>query len=158
MDTKDKFLIDTVLEKYYDTKDPALVILQKIQEILGYVGKEYLEYVSEHTRYSLTELFGIVTFYPYFRLEPAGKHTIKVCQGTACHVRGGEKILKELENQLGIKSGGTTKDKLFSIESVRCLGCCGLSPVIMIDDETYGRLKTSKIKELLDMYRKEVSK
>ena len=152
MDAKDKFIIDTVLEKYNEVRDPALIILQNVQAVLGYVGKEYLDYVAEKTNYSLTELFGIVTFYPSFRLEPPGKHIIKVCQGTACHVRGGEKVLKELETQLGIKPGGTTKDRIFSLESVRCLGCCGLSPVIMIDHETYGRVKPAKLREILDKY------
>ncbi|MFO7618941.1 MAG: NADH-quinone oxidoreductase subunit NuoE [Thermoplasmata archaeon] len=152
MDVKDKYIIDTVLEKFRGEKDPALMILQNVQAILGYVGKEYLEHIADNTEYSLTELYGIVTFYPSFRLEPPGKHTIKVCQGTACHVRGGEKVLKELETQLDIKPGGTTKDRLFSLESVRCLGCCGLSPVIMIDNETYGRVKPTKIRGILDKY------
>jgi NADH:ubiquinone oxidoreductase subunit E len=156
MDAKDKFIIDTVLEKYQNVRDPALIILQNIQAVLGYVGKEYLDYVAEKTEYSLTELYGIVTFYPSFRLEPPGKHIIKVCQGTACHVRGGEKILKEMQVQLEIKPGGTTKDRLFSLEMVRCLGCCGLSPVIMIDSETYGRVKPAKIREILDKYREAV--
>lgn len=153
MDIKDKFIIDTIIEKHCKVRDPALIILQNIQEILGYVGKEYLEYVAKHTSYSLTELYGVVTFYPSFRLEKPGKHTIKVCQGTACHVRGGEKIIAELQSQLGIKTGGTTTDGLFSLESVRCLGCCGLSPVIMIDNETYGRVKPAKLGEILDNYR-----
>ncbi|MFH0815670.1 MAG: NAD(P)H-dependent oxidoreductase subunit E [Methanobacteriota archaeon] len=152
MDVKDRFVIDTVLEKYKGVRDPALIILQNIQAVLGYVGKDYLEYVAEKTDYSLTELYGIVTFYPSFRLEPPGKHTIKVCQGTACHVRGGEKVLKAVEELLEIKPGGTTKDRLFSLESVRCLGCCGLSPVIMIDNETYGRVKPAKLNEILTKY------
>jgi NADH:ubiquinone oxidoreductase subunit E len=152
MDVKDRFIIDTVLEKYKDLRDPALVILQNVQAVLGYVGREYLEYIAGKTEYSLTELYGIVTFYPSFRLEPPGRHTIKVCQGTACHVRGGEKVLKELETQLGIKPRSTTADRLFSLESVRCLGCCGLSPVIMIDSETYGRVKPAKIREILGKY------
>jgi NADH:ubiquinone oxidoreductase subunit E len=153
MDAKDIFIIDTVLDKYKDVKDPALIILQNVQAVLGYVGKEYLEYIAEKTVYSLTELYGIVTFYPSFRLEPPGKHMIKVCQGTACHVRGGEKVLREIQTQLCIKPGGTTEDRLFSLESVRCLGCCGLSPVIMIDNETYGRVKPAKIREILNKYR-----
>ncbi len=152
MDAKDKFIIDTILEKYENVTDPALIILQNIQEILGYVGKEYLEYVSENSDHSLTELYGVVTFYPHFRLQPPGKHTIKVCQGTACHVRGGEKIVANLKDILGIKPGETTEDGLFSLESVRCLGCCGLSPVIMIDDETYGRVKPAKLGDILSKY------
>ncbi len=153
MDVKDKYVIDTVLEKFKDVRDPALIILQNIQAVLGYVGRDYLEYVAERTDYSLTELYGIITFYPSFRLEPPGKHTIKVCQGTACHVRGGEKVLKAVEEKLGIKPGGTTKDRLFSLEMVRCLGCCGLSPVIMIDNETYGRVKAAKLDEVLVKYK-----
>ena len=153
MESKDQFIIDTILEKYKDVKDPALIILQNIQEILGYVGQEYLEYVAENSEHSLTELYGVVTFYPHFRLQPPGKHTIKVCQGTACHVRGGEKIISNLEEILGIKPGETTEDMLFSLESVRCLGCCGLSPVIMIDDETYGRVKPGRLREILSKYR-----
>ena len=152
MDDKDRFIIDTILEKYENEVDPALIILQNIQEILGYAGEEYLEYVSENSNYSLTELYGVVTFYPHFRLQPPGKHTIKVCQGTACHVRGGEKIISNLEEILGIKPGETTEDMLFSLESVRCLGCCGLSPVIMIDDETYGRVKPARLGDILSKY------
>ena len=152
IESKDQFIIDTILEKYLKTTDPTLMILQNIQEILGYVGKEYLEYVSENSEHSLTELYGVVTFYPHFRLQPPGEHIIKVCQGTACHVRGGEKIVSNLEDQLGIKPGETTEDGLFSLESVRCLGCCGLSPVIMIDDETYGRVKPARLGEILSKY------
>ena len=152
IESKDQFIIDTILEKYLKVPDPTLMILQNIQEILGYVGKEYLEYVSENSEHSLTELYGVVTFYPHFRLQPPGEHIIKVCQGTACHVRGGEKIVSNLEDQLGIKPGETTEDGLFSLESVRCLGCCGLSPVIMIDDETYGRVKPARLGEILSKY------
>ena len=152
IESKDQFIIDTILEKFKNVTDPTLMILQNIQEILGYVGKEYLEYVSENSKHSLTELYGVVTFYPHFRLQPPGKHIIKVCQGTACHVRGGEKIVSTLEDQLGIKPGETTEDGLFSLESVRCLGCCGLSPVIMINDETYGRVKPARLGEILSKY------
>ena len=153
MDIKDKFIIDTILEKFFDAKDPALMILQNIQEILGCVGEEYLTYVAESNGYSLTELYGIVSFYPQFRMSPPGEHTIKVCKGTACHVRGGAVIQKDLQNILGIKPGETTEDGLFTLESVRCLGCCGLSPVIMVDDETYGRMKSSKLREILAKYK-----
>ena len=156
MDIKDRFIIDTILEKFNDMKDPTLMILQNIQEILGCVREEYLTYVAESNGFSLTELYGIVSFYPQFRLSPPGKHIIKICKGTACHVRGGAAIQKSLQNLLGIKPGETTEDGIFSLESVRCLGCCGLSPVIMVDDETYGRVKTSKLQEILAKY-KEVS-
>lgn len=156
MDIKDRFIIDTILEKFSDMKDPTLMILQNIQEILGCVREEYLTYMAESNGCSLTELYGIVSFYPQFRLSPPGKHTIKICKGTACHVRGGAVIQKNLQDILGIKPGETTEDGLFSLESVRCLGCCGLSPVIMVDDETYGRVKASKLQKILVKY-KEVS-
>ncbi len=155
MEAKDKFIIDTILHTYSNIDDPQLVILQNIQEILGYVGEEYLTYVSENSEYSLTELYGVVSFYPQFRFDPPGKHTIKVCSGTACHVRGGSGIAQELEDILEIKPGGTTKDGLFSLESVRCLGCCGLSPVIMIDEETYGRVKKGGLQKILESYKTE---
>ena len=153
MDIKDKFIIDTIMEKFSDMRDPPLMILQNIQEILGCVREEYLTYVAERNGYSLTELYGIVSFYPQFRLSPPGKHTIKICKGTACHVRGGAAIQKALQTLLGIKPGETTEDCVFSLESVRCLGCCGLSPVIMVDEETYGRVKTSKLHDILAKYR-----
>jgi NADH:ubiquinone oxidoreductase subunit E len=152
---KDSFIIDTIIKKYQKEKDPALIILQDVQEILGYVGKDYLKRISDRSGYPLTTLYGIVSFYPYFKLYPPGKNIIKVCMGTACHVKGSESLLDELKRQLCINPGETTKDKTFSLEAVRCLGCCGLAPVIMINDKTYGRIKVSKLKSILDKYREE---
>ncbi len=152
MDVKDRYIIDTIIEKCEGVRDPALIILQNVQEILGYVGKEYLEYVSEKSGYPLVELYGIITFYPQFKLNPPGKNTIKVCQGTACHVRGSDRILGTLEELLKISPGETTENRLFSLESVRCLGCCGLAPTIMINKKTYGRVKPSNLKNILAEY------
>ena len=156
VDEKDKQVIITILEKYRDMKDPAMLILQKIQEELGYVGQEYLMYISENNGISLSKLYGIVTFYPHFKLNPPGKYIIKVCQGTACHVRGGARVLGELERLESIKPGETSEDRHFSLESVRCLGTCGLSPVIMIDDKTYGRIKPVKLRQILSQYREAI--
>jgi NADH:ubiquinone oxidoreductase subunit E len=152
---KDRFIIDTIIEKYQHEKDPVLIILQDVQEVLGYVGKDYLERISNKSGYPLTALYGIVSFYPFFKLYPPGKNIIKLCMGTACHVKGSESILGELKRQLCIDSGQTTRDKLFTLEAVRCLGCCGLAPVIMINEETYGRVKVSELKKILDKYREE---
>jgi NADH-quinone oxidoreductase subunit E len=150
---KDRFIIDTIIEKYQHEKDPVLIILQDVQEILGYVGKDYLERISAKSGYPLTVLYGIVSFYPFFKLYPPGKNIIKLCMGTACHVKGSESILGELKRQLCIDSGQTTSDGLFTLEAVRCLGCCGLAPVIMINEETYGRVKVSELKKILDKFR-----
>ena len=128
------------------------MILQDVQGILGCVQKEYLEYIADSNGLSLTELYGIVSFFPQFRLQPPGLHIIRICRGTACHVRGGASLQKSLEDLLGIGPGGTTEDGLFSLESVRCLGCCGLSPVMMVDDETYGRVKASSLRDILAKY------
>lgn len=152
MDNKEKTILDDILVKYRDTTDPELIILQAVQQQLGYVGQEYLIYISETTRLPLSRLYGIVTFYPQLKLNPPGRNTIRVCQGTACHVRGGARVLVEVERILGIKPDETTDDRCFSMESVRCLGCCGLSPVIMINDETYGRVNPMKLKEIFSEY------
>jgi NADH:ubiquinone oxidoreductase subunit E len=152
MDAKDRKKLDSIIEMFKGTKDPAMVLLQKVQMDFGYTGQEQLTYVSEKTGISLKKLYGIVTFYPSFRLSPPGKHTIKICEGTSCHVRGGARVRAELQRRLGIKPGETTKDRKFSMESVRCLGCCGISPVIMIDDKTYGRVNPTKLGEILAEY------
>lgn len=146
-------IIDEIIENCRDAKDPDLLILQAVQQQFGYVGQEYLTYISQKTGISLTKLYGVVTFYPQLRLNPPGRNKIKVCQGTACHVRGGLRVLKEIEKQLSIKSDQTTEDRRFSLEIVRCLGCCGLSPTIMINDETFGRVKPMKLGEILSKFK-----
>jgi NADH-quinone oxidoreductase subunit E len=152
MDAKDKKVLDSILETYRGKTDPAMLILQKVQMDFGFTGKEQLTYISEKSGIPLTKLYGIITFYPSFRLDPPGKSIIKICEGTSCHVRGGARVTKELKRQLGIKPGQTTKDRKFSLESVRCLGCCGISPVIMIDDKTYGRVTAAKLGGILEKH------
>lgn len=147
-----KPLIDKIVEDYKGEEDPDLVILQEVQSELGYIGEEQMKYVSKKTGIPLTKLYGITTFYPSLKLNPPGRNTIKICQGTACHVRGGAAVQKELEKNLKIKPNETTEDRRFSLEVVRCLGCCGLSPVIMINDETFGRVKPAKIGEILSKF------
>lgn len=149
---KELAVLDEIIERHRDTRDPDLILLQEVQKELGYVGKEYLEHISKRTGIPLTKLFGVVTFYPQLKLHAPGRHTIKVCQGTACHVRGGARVLREIEKELKIKPDQTTEDGRFSMESVRCLGCCGLSPVIMVNNETFGRMKSTKVSEVLSKY------
>jgi NADH:ubiquinone oxidoreductase subunit E len=150
---EEKKAIDDVIKRNESVPDPEIPILQGVQESLGYVGKDYLEYITKKTGISLTKLYGIVTFYPLFKIHPPGDNIIKMCQGTACHVRGGAKVLAELQRLEGIKPGETTKDRVFSLEVVRCLGCCGISPVIMINDMTYARMTPAKLPGILKQYR-----
>ena len=148
----DLTLLDEVLTKYAEVKGSLITILQHAQEIYGYLPTDVIYHIAEKTGSTPAKVMGVATFYTQFRLQPIGKYLIMLCQGTACHVNGSAKILKTLEEELGIKDGETTKDGLFTIKTVACLGCCSLSPVMMINEETYGSLTSEKaisiIKEL----------
>jgi len=136
----DLSLMDSLLQKYRTMKGNLIPILQGTQEIYGYLPKESFRYIHEHTGLELNELYGVATFYAQFRLVPAGKHIVKMCHGTACHVQNVTAITDEILDALQIKDGETTKDGIFTVETVACLGCCSLAPVMMIGDETYGKL------------------
>lgn len=140
-------------------RTPASVIplLQQVQEDEGFVSEEAIEWVARHTGSPASAIYGVVTFYSQFRLKRPGEHMIRVCEGTACHVLGIDAVLERLTEELGIRVGGTTADGLFTLESVRCLGCCSLAPVVVIDDETYGRMTQDSIVEILATYREEAS-
>jgi NADH-quinone oxidoreductase subunit E len=114
-----------------------------------------LYYLSEELKIPPAEVYGVATFYTQFKLSPKGKHVITCCEGTACHVKGGQALLTYLENSLGIKSGETTADEMFSLESVACLGCCAISPVCIIDDKIHGNLTLKKVKKLITKLKKE---
>jgi NADH-quinone oxidoreductase subunit E len=145
--------MDTIIKAYHNQGSAILAILQDIQNEEKYLPKEALEYVAEKMHIPLTNIFRIATFYNALSLKPRGKHKIDVCLGTACHVRGGEKILEKLERDLGIPVGETTKDKRFTLESVRCLGCCSLGPVAVVDGKVFGRLSQDKIPSLLKEFK-----
>ena len=136
----DLTLIDSLIEKYRNKRGNLIPILQGTQAIYGYIPKEAFEKISETTGLKLSDMYGVATFYTQFRLNPVGKHIVKVCHGTACHVQNATAVSDALEETLGIKDGETTEDNLFTLESVACLGCCSLAPVMMIGDETYGKL------------------
>jgi NADH-quinone oxidoreductase subunit E len=138
-----------VFKKYEGEKGAVITVLQKIQEKLGYLSEEAISEAAKFLRMSETEIFGIASFYAQFRFTPRGKHAVRVCLGTACHVRGGEGIMKAVENKLNIERGGTTKDKKFSIERVACFGSCALSPVMVVDKDVYGRMTPTKVKNIL---------
>jgi len=141
-----------VIEKYKGQKGALIPLLQATQDIYGYLSKESMKEIASQLSIPFSEVFGVATFYAQFRFQPRGKHMIRVCSGTACHVRGGPNVLHMLEQELGIKTGETTEDQKFSLEQVACLGACGLAPVMMVDEETYGRLTKNKIRRILDQF------
>ena len=142
-------LLDGVLSEYAAVKGSLITILQHTQEIYGYLPKEAIELISEKTGIATSEIMGVGTFYTQFRFEPVGKYLIMLCQGTACHVNSSELILQTIKDELGIDDGQTTKDGLFSLKCVACLGCCSLSPVMMVNEDTYGSLTPDKTKKIL---------
>ena len=142
--SSDLSLIDPVLEKYGNNSGNLITILQKAQEIYGYLPTDVIYKVAEQTGSTPAKVMGVATFYTQFRLKPVGKYLIMLCKGTACHVNGADRIETALSEELGISDGETTDDGLFSIKNVACLGCCSLSPVMMINDETYGSLTPEK--------------
>ena len=145
----DLSLMDEVLDKYASVEGSLITILQKAQDIYGYLPTDVLYHIAERIGSTPAKVMGVATFYSQFRLQPVGKYLIMLCQGTACHVNGSEKIEKAISEELGIIDGGTTCDGLFTLKNVACLGCCSLSPVMMINDETYGSLTPEKTKEIL---------
>lgn len=133
-------LLDPVIEKYRNKKGNLIPILQATQNLYGFVPKDAFEYISKKTGLQLSDMYGVATFYAQFRLNPVGKHIIKVCHGTACHVQNANIITDSIVEALKINDGETTPDNLFTLESVACLGCCSLAPVMMIDNEAFGKL------------------
>jgi NADH-quinone oxidoreductase subunit E len=145
--------VDTIIKQYGGQESSILAILQDIQAKEKYLPKETLEYVSQKMGISMTSIFRIATFYNALSIKPRGRHKIDVCLGTACHVRGGNKIMDKLERDLGIPVGETTKDKRFTLESVRCVGCCSLGPVAVVDGEVFGRLTQDKLPSILKEFK-----
>jgi len=145
------FKIDLINKR---NQEGALIpLLQSAQDSYGYIPEKAIHYISEVVGIPSAEIYGVITFYAQFRLKPLGKHVIRICEGTACHVNGAKNILKVLQNELGVGVGETTEDGLFTLQSVACLGCCSLAPVIMVDDETYGSLTPDKTKTILKRYK-----
>ena len=141
-----------VIAKNKDIPGALLPVLHEAQEIYGYLPIEVQQMVADGLNVSLSEVYGVATFYSRFSLTPKGKHQISVCLGTACYVKGSDKVLEEVEKMLGIKSGECTPDGLFSIDSCRCVGACGLAPVMMIDEEVYGKLTPAEVHKIIANY------
>ncbi len=146
--------IDKILANYGDSgRDSLIPLLQEIQEKEGYLSETAIVKTGKKLKIPTSKIYGVATFYNQFRFEPVGKYHVMVCRGTACHVLGSATVLQELESTLKIKAGQTTRDGLFSIEVVACIGACGLAPVININGEFFAKVTTEKIKEIIETYR-----
>jgi NADH-quinone oxidoreductase subunit E len=137
------------IDKWKVKPGGLIMILHRVQEQYGYIPKEIITKLAKTLNISQAKIYGVVTFYHFFKLEKPGKHVISVCTGTACYLKGADELIGEIERHLDVKIGGVTADAKFSLEGVRCLGCCGLAPVIMIDGKVYGRVEPKQIKEIL---------
>lgn len=144
-----------LFEGFPRDESSVIPLLQLLQEREGYISEEGVRAIARYTRTPASQIYGVATFYAQFRFQPRGKHIIRLCQGTACHVQGADAILQHLKEKLGVEEGGTTPDGLFTLEVVRCLGCCSLAPVMMIDENTYGRLTRQTVDRVLAGYGKE---
>ena len=133
-------LLEPLIEKNKGKKGNLIPLLQGAQDLFGFIPRPVFEKISAECGIPLSEMFGVATFYAQFRLKPVGKHIIKVCHGTACHVQNAKEITEAIEEMLKVKDGETTEDRFYTLESVACLGCCSLAPVMMIGDQTYGKL------------------
>jgi len=149
-------LLDPVLKEYGGVSGSLISIMQKAQEIYGYLPIDVLKHIADRTGNKRAKIYGIATFYAQFRLKPVGKYVILQCQGTACHVNGSEEVGSAICDELSIKPGDTTDDGMFTLEDVACLGCCSLAPAMMINGEAYGKLTPVKARQIIkDIYRQE---
>ncbi|HJX36791.1 MAG TPA: NADH-quinone oxidoreductase subunit NuoE [Dehalococcoidales bacterium] len=144
--------LNSIIEKFKGKPGGLIPVLEEAQVALGYIPISVQKRIASGLNLPLSRVYGVVTFYSFFTMTPRGKHTVRVCLGTACYVRGGKALTETLEKQFGIKVGETTADRMFTLESVRCLGACGLGPVVVVDEDIHGRLKPGKVKEVLSQY------
>lgn len=147
--------LDALVTRYRGQPGALIQVLHQAQELFGHLPPEVQQRIAAGLEVPASDVYGVVTFYSFFTMVPRGLHTIRVCLGTACYVRGGRRVLERVKSELGIGVGGTTEDGLFSLEVVRCIGACGLAPVMTVDGNVYQRVKPSKIGELLARYRDE---
>ena len=149
---KDMEIMDNIVKDYEASETSLVPVLQKANDTFNYLPEPVLKYTAEKLNIPLSIVYRIATFYNAFSLEPRGKHIITICLGTACHVKGAEKITATFESELGIKRGSTTQDMVFSLETVRCIGCCGLAPVLKVGEDIHGLISKNKVSEILKMY------
>ncbi|MGL5000898.1 MAG: NAD(P)H-dependent oxidoreductase subunit E [Cetobacterium sp.] len=143
------------IDEIEDRNGVLISVLHRGQEIFGYLPKEVQEFIASELKIPIAKVYGVVSFYHFFSMIPKGKYPISVCMGTACYVRGAEKVLNNIKNYLGIDVGETTEDGLFSIDTLRCVGACGLAPVVLIGKDVYGKEDVKDMKKILEKYRKE---
>ncbi|MDR1697956.1 MAG: NAD(P)H-dependent oxidoreductase subunit E [Erysipelotrichaceae bacterium] len=146
-------LINEIIDRYLEEKTPLMLILSDIQKEFGYIPLEVQEIVSERTGIPVADIYGVVTFYSFFSLEPKGKYIIGVCLGTACYVKGSQTIIEKFEDLLKIKAGETTPDGLFSLDALRCIGACGIAPAVTINGKVYPKVEASQVEEIIKSYR-----
>jgi len=144
--------VDRIIKDYESDRSSLIAILQDAQAEYGYLPKEVLKHVAAKLDIPLIQVFGVATFFKAFRLKPKGRYLVRVCLGTACHVRGAPSVLDEVERKLDVKAGDTTSNGLFTLETVNCLGCCALGPVVVVNDETVGQMTATKVASLLKKY------
>jgi len=147
--------MEKILGEFDKDQKELIHVLHKIQAQYGYIPADIVSQISRHLRISESEIFGVLSFYKAFTLEPRGKHLITICMGTACHVRGAQAILDEFERKLGIKAGETSEDKMFTLETVNCVGACALGPIIIADGEYHGQMKTREVDKVMEKINKE---
>ena len=154
VDTPEKHAaMDAIIAQWKDVPGALVQVLEKVQDVYGYLPLEVQQFVAEGMNAPLEEVYGIVTFYSFFSIYPKGQHTISVCMGTACYVKGAGEILDRLQSVLNVEPGQCTKDGRFSLDACRCVGACGLAPVVTIDGEVYGRMEADRVDEILAKYR-----
>ncbi|MFN3739569.1 MAG: NAD(P)H-dependent oxidoreductase subunit E [Thermodesulfovibrionales bacterium] len=146
--------LEGIIKKYKNKLGSLIPVLQEAQEAIGYLPPVVQRYIAKGLNIPVSEVHGVVSFYSFFSMKPKGKHNIRVCLGTACYVKGAEEILKKFKEKLKIEVGEVTQDRTFSLESVRCLGACGLAPVVVVDKETFGAVSQTKVDEILTHYNK----
>jgi len=144
--------IDTVIQRNRTISGAVITVLRECQTIAGYLPVELLDYISQGLNLPASSVYGVASFYSLFSMVPKGRHTIKICMGTACYVKGIKEALSRIENEYQLKEGDTTDDRRFTLEAVRCLGACGLAPVMVVDQDTHGDVSSDKVLELLDRY------
>ena len=149
--------IEEICARYKDEKTPLMMILSDIQNEYGYIPLEVQEIVSKHTGISVAEIYGVVTFYSFFSLTPKGKYVIGCCLGTACYVKGAQSVIDKFSEQIGIAPGETSKDGLFTLDALRCIGACGIAPAVSINGKVYPKVSVSEVPEIIKSYREEAA-
>jgi NADH-quinone oxidoreductase subunit E len=144
--------IDGIINQNKDFPGAVIGVLRECQDVVGYLPVELIDYISVGLNLSRSEVFGVASFYALFSLQPKGRNLVKVCMGTACYVKGIKEVITRIENHFQVKQGSTTSDRRFSLEPVRCLGACGLAPVMVVNHDTYGDVKSDKVVQILDHY------